>query len=103
MDFINGLPRVQSKDTILVVVNRLTKYSNFIPLWHPYTAMDVAGLFAMEVVRLHGFPQSIVFDRDSVFISQFWTELFKLAGMKLRMSFAYHQQIDWQTEVVIDV
>jgi len=80
MDFIGGLPKAQGKDNILVVVDRLTKYAHFFALSHPYTAKEVAELFIKELVRLHGFPASIVSDRDRLFMSLFWKELFKKAG-----------------------
>lgn len=97
MVFIQGLPRSDSKDTFLAVVERLTKYAHFIPLTHPFTAKDVAETFLLEIDHLHGFPASIVSERDNVFLNNFWTELFYLAGTKLKFSSAYHPQLDGQT------
>jgi hypothetical protein len=100
MDFIEGLPKVHGKSVILTIVDRFSKYSHFIALSHPYTATSVARAFCEGVVRLHGFPQSIVSDRDPVFTGNVWRELFKLSGVKLRMSTAFHPQTDGQSEVV---
>ena len=100
MDFIGGLPKVQKLDTIFVVVDRMTKYAHFYALAHPFTAKDVTVLFLKEVVHLHGFPSSIVSDRDKIFMSTFWSKVFKQAGTSLNMSSAYQPQTDGQTEAV---
>ncbi|KAJ0624009.1 putative nucleotidyltransferase, Ribonuclease H [Helianthus annuus] len=100
MDFISGLPKVQSKDTILVVVDRMTKYGHFLALKHPFTAVEVAKTFMDNIFKLHGCPSTIVSDRDPVFLSAFWQEFMRLQGVQLALSTAYHPQSDGQTEVL---
>jgi hypothetical protein len=100
MDFITGLPRVQGKDCIFVVVDRLTKFAHFFAIPTDYKAIQVAELFFREVFRLHGLPRQIVSDRDGRFINAFWQELFRLTGTELATSTSYHPQTDGQTEIV---
>ena len=100
MDFIEGLPKSEGFDTILVIVDRLSKYAHFITLKHPFSAQSVELIFTKEVVRLHGVPHSILLDRDKVFMSFFLNELVCLQGTMLKRSSMYHTQTDGQTKVV---
>jgi hypothetical protein len=90
MDFIEALPSSQSYTCILVVVDTFTKYANFLPLKHPFTAPSVARLFHDQIYKHHGLPKSIVSDCDKIFLSQLWKELFRLADVRLHMCLAYH-------------
>ena len=100
IDFIKGLPKSLKFNCIMVVVDRMSKYSHFIPLKHPFTATQVVDYFIKEIVRLHGIPCTIISDRDKVFTSTFWKVLFCQQGSKLQMSSSYHPQTDGQTTIV---
>jgi hypothetical protein len=94
MDFIKGLPKSDHYNAILVVVDKFTKYGHFLPITHPFTALQIAQLFLNQVYKLHGLPKAIISDRDRVFTSAIWHQLFKLSDTKLMMRSSYHPQID---------
>ncbi|KAI9161439.1 hypothetical protein LWI28_017483 [Acer negundo] len=94
MDFVEGLPSSGGYESILVVVDRLSKSAHFIPLRHLFTASSVAKAFVDNVVKLHRIPRSIVTDRGKLFMSSFWQELFTLQGSKLKAGSSYHPQTD---------
>jgi hypothetical protein len=101
MDFITGLPKtIKQHDAIMVVVDKLSKETHFIPIKSTFKAIDVANVFTKEIFRLHGLPKTIILDRDAKFTSSFWKILFAGLGTQLAFSIAYHPQIDGQTERV---
>lgn len=100
LDFIEGLPKSGSSNCILVVVDKFSKYAHFLQLAHPFTALQVATAYMNNIFKLHGFPEALISDRDRVFTSNAWQELFRLVGTDLRISTAYHPQMDGQTERV---
>jgi hypothetical protein len=100
MDFIVGLPKLGNKSIIMVVIDCLSKYAHFCALQHPFIAAIVDQIFMDNIFKLHGMPNSIFFDRDPTFTSNFWQELFKLQGTQLHLNTTYHPHMDGQTKVV---
>ena len=98
MDFIVKLPVSHGCDSIWVICDCFTCAAHFIPTTETLTAPDLALLFLNHVFKHHGLPESIVSDRGSIFISQFWRELMRLIDVKLKPSTAYHPQTDGLTE-----
>ncbi|KAK0571046.1 hypothetical protein LWI29_010272 [Acer saccharum] len=96
-DFIFALPISEGYGSIMVVIDRFSKYATFIPTPKDCTAEEAARLFLKHVVKLWGVPQSIVSDRDPRFTGRFWTELFKMLGTDLNFSTSFHPQSDGQT------
>jgi transposase InsO family protein len=98
LDFISGLPKVGDLTSILVIIDRFSKYATFIPVPKTTSAEDTAKHFFKHIVKYWGLPQSIISDRDTRFTGTFWRELFRIMGSKLCMSSSYHPQSDGQTE-----
>jgi len=98
MDFITHLPKSEGYDTILLVIDRLTKMSHFIPCSKDLDARQFAILFMKEIVRLHGLPHDIITDRETLFTSDLWKETTGKPGIERRLSTAFHPETDGQTE-----
>ncbi|GMI66048.1 hypothetical protein HRI_000274100 [Hibiscus trionum] len=104
MDFVSGLPLSPSKkNSVWVIVDRLTKCAHFLPVHTTFSLDKLAELYIAEIVRLHGVPKSIVSDRDPRFTSRFWQCLHQALGTRLHFSTSYHPQSDGQSERVIQI
>ena len=98
MDFITDLPLSHGFDSLLVVVDRLSKQAHFVPTVKTLDAAGLAQLYITSIFKLHGLPSSIVSNRGSVFTSLFWTKVTSRLGIQCKLSTAYHLQMDGQTE-----
>ena len=98
MDFIEKLPPSAGFDTILVIVDRLTKQSLFIPTHDTITSAELARLFILHVFLKHGVPSHVTSDHGSEFVSHFFRSLGQVLDMKLHFTSGYHPEGDGQTE-----
>ena len=100
MDLIEQLPDSGGYTAILVIVDRLTKQSIFIPTHNTLTAPELAELFLLHVFSKHGVPTHVTSDRGSEFVSHFFRSLGKALDMRLHFTSGYHPEGDGQTEWV---
>jgi hypothetical protein len=90
LDFVQGLPTSDGYNALLVDIDKLTKYGHFIPIKPPFTALQIAQIFMNNIYKLHGLAKTIISNRDRVFTSAIWQQLFRLLDTKLMMSSSYH-------------
>ncbi len=103
MDFVTGLPisadwKSYSYNSILVIVDRLTKMVHYEPVKVTIDAPSLAEVIIDVVVRHHRVPESIVTDRGLLFTSKFWSSLCYFLGIQKKQSTTFHPQTDDQTE-----
>jgi hypothetical protein len=104
MDFITKITRTNKQhDSIMVVVDNLTKTAHFVPVKLTHKATNIADVYMKEIARLHGIPKTIVSDRDPKFTSKFWKGLFNGFGTNLNFSTTYHPESDGKTKRVNQV
>ena len=101
-DFVTKFPKSRrGNDAVLVIVDRLSKSTIFIPTTETIDAKEVAFLFECNLFSKHGVPVTITSDRDPKFTSNVWRCLAQMSNVKLNMSTADHQQTDGQSENMI--
>ena len=98
MDFIEKLPMSDGSNTILVIIDRLTKQSIFIPTVDTITSLMLAKLFVLHVFSKHGIPLHVTSNRGSEFVLAFFCSLGKVLDMKLHFTSGYHPEGDGQTK-----
>jgi transposase InsO family protein len=100
VDFIVELPDSAGHNAIMVVVDSVTKRAHFVPTFTTVSAAGTARLFIQQVWKHHGLPRKVVSDRGPQFVAEFTQELYRMLGIKLAATTAYHPQGDGQTERV---
>ena len=85
----------------MVVVDKLTKATHFIPVKSMHKTDDIANIFMKNIFKLHGPSKAIVSDRDVNFTSNFWKGLFAYLGTNLNFRTAYHPQTDGEQRDLI--
>src|SRR6516164_687235 len=98
MDFIEKLPSFSGYNTILVIVDHLSKQAIFVPTHDTITSSELAQLFVIHVFSKHGVPWHITSDCRSKFVSHFFCSLGTALDMKLHFTSRYHPKGDGQTE-----
>jgi hypothetical protein len=84
----------------MVVVDKLSKATHFIPVKSTCKEINIANIFIKEIFKLHVMPNEILFDRDAKFTLEFWKSLFIGCGTQLLFSMTYHPQTDGKIERV---
>jgi hypothetical protein len=108
IDFITKLPKtVKQHDSIMVMVDTLTKEAHFIPVKTTHKKITIADIYMKEVSILHGVPKEIVLDKDPKFTSNFWKGVFEGFETNLNLSTTYHLdsygKIDRTTRIIEDM
>jgi hypothetical protein len=96
-----GLPRTQLRYVyIWVIVDRLTKVADFIPVKITYSRSQLAEFYMLKIVCLHGVSNKIVSNRGTQFTLKFWERLHETLDTQMHFSSTYHPQTDGQTKRV---
>jgi len=100
VDFITKLPLAQGYNSILVVVDKLTKMVYFIPTIEKILAKGLARLFRNNVWKLHRLSKSIISNRGLQFTAGLIRELNRMLEIESKISIAFHPQTNKQIERV---
>jgi len=100
MDFIKKLSLSSRFDTILIIVNQLTKQTIFIPAHDTITSINLTYLFVLHVFSKHGVLSHIISNRGLKFVLNFFWSLGTALNMWLYFTSGYHPKDDGQTEYI---
>jgi len=98
MDFIEKLPSFSGFDTILVIVDCLSKQAIFIPTHNTITSAELACLFVIHVFSKYGVPSHVTSNHSSKFVSHFFCSLGTTLDMRLHFTSEYYLEANSQAE-----
>jgi hypothetical protein len=104
MNFIIKLPKSTNLatrdkyDSILIMIDKLTKYSHIIACKDKFTAEQLKYIVLNRLIRYHDISKGLTSDKDKLFTSNYWKTLLPMLGTRLRMSIAYHSITNGQTK-----
>ncbi|CCD25382.1 uncharacterized protein NDAI_0F00630 [Naumovozyma dairenensis CBS 421] len=98
IDFVSGMKEVHKFNSVLVVIDRLTKMARFIPTKKTLDASDCADLLINHIICHHGVPDEIVSDRDKLFTGKIWDRLRQRLRIHLKFTTSYNPASNGQTE-----
>ena len=102
MDFVVGLPKSQGCDSVLMVVDWLSKEKHYILCMEEDNGTNAeapAAMFLRHVWCYHGLPISLTSNWGSQFVSKMLDSLCKLLGIKAKLLTAWHPKIDGQSKI----
>jgi hypothetical protein len=103
MDFITNLLSSRSYDSIFVIIDCFTKVAHFAPCTKSITSEETTKLFIDNIYCHHGLPKDSILDKRTQFVSRFWRTLFKILKIDIRLSLAFHPQVDGQSKRINQV
>lgn len=99
VDFVGALNPSNGFDQVMVVIDRLSKERHYVSCKTTQTAAQLADLFVRHIWKLHGLPDSIISDRDKLFVSEFWQAICSRLNISADLSSSRHPETDGQTEI----
>ena len=98
LDLITSLPCSQGQDVILVVLDKLMKYTLYIPTVTALSQEGFTSLFVQQVVQWFGLPLEMIADRDACWAKSFWALIAEHLHLQVLLSTSHHPQHNRQTE-----
>ena len=98
IDFVGQLPKDEGFDCIATMTCHLGSNICLIPCRTDISTEDFATLFFVHWYCKNGLPTDIISNCDKLFVLRFWRALHRLTNVKVKLSLAYHPEMDGASE-----